>query len=151
VVFVFRPKYLGGTMFLYLPCGRALTYTDLRKEPIKVEDPDTGETETQWKWRYQSGYERKVLWHGILAENITQATAASLLRAALKRGEYDKTAPADIVGHTHDEIVVECDEGRVDETKVWVQDLMEFAPDWAEGLPLVAEISSHWYYTKTEG
>jgi len=150
VSYVFNADYLGGSMFCYLPDGRPLTYADLRREKLKYEDDLTGEIVTEWKMRYQHGYTRTSVWHGILAENITQAVAASLLREALVRLELDWEFLGRTVGHTHDEVITECADDDTDDTRRALLDQMLHVPAWAEGLPLAAEVTDNWYYTKYE-
>lgn len=151
LAFVFMKDYLYGTMFLYLPDGRPLVYPQLRREKVTFED-DFGVEQTEWRIRYQKGYERATLWHGILAENPTQGVAASLLRALLVRLETsaDRPAPAHPVAHTHDEAIIETDaaDGPVAEAVTFLRREMLFVPDWAEGLPLAAEITENWFYSK---
>lgn len=149
VAYVFLPDYLKGTMMCYLPDGRAICYAALRKDKVKREDDVTGEMITEWVLRYQAGYERRKLWHGILAENITQGTAASLLRGTMRRMDADRKQSQWIVGHTHDELITECWETNLDNARVRLKEHMEHVPKWAEGLPLVAEITDNWFYTKT--
>lgn len=144
VSLVYRPDYLYGTVFMIMPDERSLTYPALRRDKVKIEDK-FGDVTEEWKIRYQAGYERKSLWHGILVENATQAVAATLLREALVRC---RGADVPVVGHTHDEIVVECHERLADEAGVWLQNQMELVPKWAEGLPLVAETTTNWFYSK---
>jgi DNA polymerase len=147
VRYIYVPDYLRGTVFCYLPCGRPITYTDVRREKVTFYD-DEGEEQTEWKLRYQKGYERGILWHGILAENITQGSAASILRACLHRLEVRDWSRAWTVGHTHDEIIQETRERDADEAEARLKTEMEVIPDWAAGLPLVAETTQADYYTK---
>ena len=145
VSMVYRPNYLYGTMFVMMPCGRSITYPALKREKVKLED-EFGDTYEEWKIRYQSGYERKSLWHGILCENITQGFAASLLRDVIVRC---RTHPLfDVVGHTHDEVVGECDEPNAEPAAEALTGYMEHVPTWAEGLPLAADTTTSWTYTK---
>jgi len=146
VTFVYRPKYLFGTMFMFLPCGRALTYPALKTDRVVTED-EYGDELVEYKLRYQSGHTRTTMWHGILAENVTQATAASLLRDAIRRCENNNMW-IDLVGHTHDELIAECPEDRADNVKAELTAEMEYVPDWAEGLPLAAETTENWFYSK---
>jgi DNA polymerase len=60
-------------------------------------------------------------------ENATQAVAADILRAALRR-------LPDVVLHVHDEIVQEVPTGRADRQAL--VDVMTTPPKWATGLPL---------------
>lgn len=152
VSYVHDPDYLFGTTFCVLPDGRVLTYAALKREKVTIEDPVTAEERTEWKVRYQKGYERGTIWHGILAENITQASAASLLRDLLVRMEHrrrDGSYPGVTVGHTHDEIITEVPWGYRGIAQSHLKTEMEVVPDWAEGLPLVAEVTENWWYTKT--
>ena len=84
------------------------------------------------------------LWHGLLTENVTQATAASVMRYALRvltaRGFR-------IVGHTHDEVLLEVATtaltGKALQQQVWaaVSSAMTQLPAWGEGLPLAVDIA----------
>jgi len=149
VSLVYRPNYLYGTMFMLMPCGRTITYPALKREKVKIED-EYGDTAEEWKVRYQSGYERKNLWHGTLAENPTQGFAASLLRDVIVRCRHVhiKQPLFDIVGHTHDEVVAECAETDAKAAATALTREMEHVPSWAEGLPLVADTTVSWMYTK---
>lgn len=147
VAYVYHPNYLKGTMLCYLPNARPIAYAALKRDKIRYEDDDTGEMVTEYKLRYQAGYERRSLWHGTLAENVTQGTAASLLRGCLKRLEASEYKA---VGHTHDETIVECDEADAAAARAHLKKEMEFVPTWADGLPLVAEVTDNWFYTKAK-
>lgn len=156
VSYIYDPGYHGGTIFCALPCGRLLTYPHLRFRDIERTDRKTGDTYTQKTLTYRKGYKWGAIWHGILAENPTQASAASILRAKLRRIDDDAERdlrdgfePLAVVrGHTHDEIITECHEDDVDEVKAYVKQVMDEPLDWTDGLPLVSEISTHWTYTK---
>jgi DNA polymerase len=146
LTYMFDDGYMGGTLFCAMPCGRLLSYPGLRMEKFTDIDPDTKAESVEWKLTYSSGYKRKKMWHGILAENPTQGFAASLLRQA-KRTVDDLTDDY-LIGHTHDEIVTDVPEDDVEEWAGDLRTIMETNQPWNEGLPLVAEISSGWYYSK---
>ena len=80
---------------------------------------------------------------GKLTENITQATARDLLAEAIRRMEL---ARLDIVGHVHDEVILEVPKGKytVDD----VCSIMNQNPDWANGLPLASAGYTGNYYFK---
>jgi hypothetical protein len=86
-----------------------------------------------------------------IVHNCTQAVAADLLRAAATRIETNPAlAFMKIRMTTHDEIVCETDEARVEEAKAILRREMLTLPDWAEGLPLNSEESVAHYYTKSK-
>ena len=147
--------YLGDiSVFCFLPDGRPLIYRDVRWERRTITDSKTGEEVEKEQFTFGRGFGRIGLWYGILAENITQATAASVLRRSLAELEFDllPETTARVVAHTHDEIVIECDDtpAAVKEAKAALLDSMTYVPEWAEGLPLAADISDNFYYTKKE-
>jgi DNA polymerase len=87
------------------------------------------------------------LWGGILAENITQAESASLLRWSL-RELVDAGWGECIAGHTHDEIILEVPDAEVAAAAEALEDVMTSGPSWARGLPLAAEIEHGVVYGK---
>ena len=129
-------SYEIGILFIELPSGRRLAYV----RP-KVEKDDNGKTVITYegvgdnkKWLRLETYGAK------LVENITQGIARDLLlhsMAAMK--------DMDIVGHVHDEVIVECDP---DTTVEQICSLMEQTPDWAEGLLLRADGYECEFYMK---
>lgn len=146
VAFYYDASYLRGTLFCALPDGRLLSYPKIRWEKREVEDKKTGELVTRTQLVYTKGYGRAAAWFGKFAENVTQATAGSILRRTLVRLDQF----GDVVAHTHDEIVREIDNGyhvakETERTLLWA---MERNDDWDQGLPLKAEVTENWYYSK---
>ena len=78
-----------------------------------------------------------------IVSNCTQATARDLLAEAMWRMEQ---AGLEIVGHVHDEVIIEAPEGKysVDD----VCEIMNQNPPWAEGLPLASAGYKGKYYFK---
>lgn len=152
VAYAYDPDYLGGSLFCALPCGRLLTYPDCRVRTRKVKDKDTGEEKEVTALWYRKGYGWSALWYGKLAENITQATAGSIMRETLvlldSKPSWVDLMP--IVGHTHDEIVAETydDEGSIAHARKILGDAMLARPTWRETLPLAVEVEDNWWYTK---
>lgn len=101
-----------------LPSGRVITYHDVRRYEIDEKmtmtfaDPRGGRTP---------------LYGGKLTENATQAVARDILAEAMVRLE---DAGHRVVGHVHDELMVEGSELE-EVTKIACEQ-----PDWAKGLPL---------------
>ncbi len=133
---ILRFSYEIGILFIELPSGRRLAYV----RP-KVEKDDNGKTIITYegigdkkKWVRLKTYGAK------LVENITQSVARDLLlhsMAAMK--------DMDIVGHVHDEVIVECNP---DTSVEQVCHLMEQTPEWAEGLLLRADGYECEFYMK---
>ena len=76
------------------------------------------------------------LWGGLLAENISQALARCIFSDMLLRIEQ---AGLDVIFHVHDEVVIEVDKDRADDTLAKVLDIMKTPPSWIPDIPLDAE------------
>ena len=89
---------------------------------------------------YGGKYVETTLWGGKILENVTQAYAAAILRAALRETHFKLTDSNDlnagIIMHTHDEIVVECDEDTVGETSMVLKTAMLSPQDKHTPVPL---------------
>lgn len=150
VSYMYRPDYLGGSLFCRLPDERMLTYPQCRWERKEVEDKD-GNKELKWRLGYRKGHGRADLWYGKLCENVTQATAGSLLRAKLVR--LERALERDrmhVVAHTHDDIVLEVEEGDEAAARDYLKTMMILPEPWSEGLPLKAATQSNWWLTKAD-
>lgn len=123
----------GGSMKIHLPSGRAIHYHNLRYGTYYIEDPKGGKPIRKEGWRYDDPKSPRGIstYGGRLAENVTQAVARDILAAAMVRLHE---RGFDIVGHVHDEILVEGAHD-VDE----ISKIMCEAPEWAKGLPLDGE------------
>jgi DNA polymerase len=120
--------YDGQHLWYALPSGRVLCY------PFAKLEPD-GVTYAKAAWKPAADakeWPRARLWKGLACENITQATANDLLRHSLRQLD-------DVVLHVHDEIVLETD--RPEEMAERLERVMCTPPNWAEGLPLSAEVA----------
>ena len=147
VAYVYDRGYLGGTLICALPCGRPLYYPGIRWEKREIKDRKTGEISERVQLTYVKGYGRAALWYGKAAENVTQAAAGSLLRGKLVQlREFEDWMP--VVAHTHDENVAECDEDAAGEASKVLLGAMTANDDWNQGLPLAAEATINWYYSK---
>lgn len=132
-------QFSANTLWIVLPSGRRLAYIKPKLQPnrfgrMAVTFEGLGANN---KWVRQETYSGKI------TENITQATARDLLAEAMKRLE-DKGF--DIVGHVHDEVILEVPKGSttVDE----VCGIMNQNPAWTEGLPLSSAGYTGNYYFK---
>lgn len=88
VAYIYDPDYHGGTVFCALPDARLLSYPNLKYREVERTDRKTGDVYTQKVLTYRKGYKWGSIWHGILAENPTQAVAASVLRAKLRQLDH---------------------------------------------------------------
>lgn len=146
VRYLFHPQLMKGTLICELPDGRWLVYPQFKHEQVEYEDEETGHTIIRWRTTFVKGFGsgagRVELWYGVLAENITQAVAASMLRIALRR--LDDI----VVLHTHDELVAEVNQRALHATVARIESEMTRLPEWAAGLPLTVSSEHGPYYTK---
>lgn len=139
----------GAPLYCELPSGRFLSYPAPRIEVEETEhDHRDGLSVIKAQWKPRQGEEewpRVDLYGGLLAENATQAAAADILRGALvDLVEYDWP----VVGHTHDELLLEVEKDEVVETMKVLGETMADVPTWATGLPLACEIWTGKRYRK---
>ena len=124
--------YDGLHLWCALPSGRVLCYPLARME----DDGEVSYAKAAWKMAANADeWPRAKLWPGLACENVVQATAACLLRDALRR--IDAIPDMVVVAHVHDEIVVEA--VAKDAALERLLDVMSSPPAWAKGLPLAAE------------
>ena len=151
ISYLYTPEVLLGALWCLLPSGRALCYPGVKRS---LEMTPWGEevyqltaikgnllpkaTEKDWP--------RTKLWKGLLAENATQAVAADILRSALRECVLGQDWP--VIGHTHDEIVMEVTIQSVAEAQKDLKYVMEKPPAWATGLPLAVKMGSGERYGK---
>ncbi len=141
LTYQFLPGLMGGTLICYLPDGRPIVYPKAKISRVEkfgqMQDAIT----------YLNGMGRRSLWDGLQIENGTQATAASILRQTLVRLDVEEK-DAEVVLHTHDEAGGEVSEAKAEGFAGRLQETMERGFNWTDGLPLAAEISTSWFYTK---
>ena len=132
-------QFYANTLWIVLPSGRKLAYIKPKLQPnrfgrmaITFESLNAAN-----KWARGETYSGK------LVENITQATARDLLAEAMWRMEQ---AGLNIVGHVHDEVILEIPENNISVDAVC--NIMNQNPDWADGLPLSSAGYSGRYYFK---
>jgi DNA polymerase len=118
--------YDGQHLWYMLPSGRVLCYPYAR-----FEGEHLTYAKAAWKPAADATeWPRARLWSGLACENVTQASAHDILRAALRQ-------VPDVVLHVHDEIVVETADP--DRAKLELARIMTTPPTWATGLPLAVE------------
>ncbi len=167
VYHVGRCKIWCNASFLVieLPSGRRLLYAAPILKQEEVEDPLGGRA---WKSRYVTyltvrgrSWRRERAWSGLFVENIVQAIANDVLRAAMLRVHDDTmTVPAikayldtlepyartAISLHVHDEIGLDCPKGSYSAERF--MSVIKTKEPWMAGLPIAADIWVHERYGK---
>lgn len=134
------PELMAGTLVCFLPDMRPIVYPKAKVKKVEKFGKDTDAI------TYLNGMGYRALWNGLMVENGTQATAASILRATLTKLEQQE--PDTLVGHTHDEVIGEVPEAMASGFAERLERAMTEGFAWTEGLPLAAEVSTNWFYTK---
>lgn len=129
--------------YLELPDGRRLTYPDIGEE---VVDEDTGKPDPVF-YRHsifskgvRKGQRQRVkLWHGVLAENRTQAAMRSVVfwQAIMMRRDGLR-----IVSKSHDEVIAIARIEEAEEARACMLRWLRTNPEWAAGLPLNGKVAT---------
>lgn len=131
----FHIYYQGGMLFIDLPSGRRLCYVKPRMGVNQFgSDSVTYEGITTGKWTRIESYGPKFV------ENIVQAVSRDILAYAMQTLSH-----CQIVGHVHDELIIECSPG------VSLEELckqMGRTPPWINGLLLRADGYECKFYKK---
>ena len=132
-------QFSANTLWIILPSGRKLAYIKPKLQPNRF-----GRMALTFEGLGANNkWVRGETYSGKLTENITQATARDLLAEAMRRMEL---AGLDIVGHVHDEVILEVPKGSI--TVEDVCNIMNQNPKWADGLPLSSAGYTGAYYFK---
>jgi DNA polymerase len=120
-----------------LPSGRVMHYP--RATLVEgMYGPEIAYLKASWKPKADAKtWPTARLWHGVLAENATQAACADLLRETLLRAEDEGI---EVIGHVHDEIITEATARGAKAQGRKLQRCMLVSPAWAAGFPLKAEV-----------
>jgi DNA polymerase len=167
VYHVARCKIWCNASFLVieLPSSRRLLYAAPILKQEEVEDPLGGK---KWTSRYVTyltvrgrSWRRERAWSGLFVENIVQATANCVLRAAMLRVHDDTlTVPAiaaylqtlepyartAVSLHVHDEIGIDVPKGSYSEERLL--SVLKVKEPWMAGLPVSADTWHHERYGK---
>ncbi len=152
-------------LVIELPSERRLLYASPMLKEELIEDPDGGRA---WKSRYVTystvrgrSWPRERAWSGLFVENIVQAIANDVLRAAMLRVHDDTlTVPAivkyletlepyartAISLHVHDEIGLDVPKGSYSEAR-FLSVIKKLEP-WMVGLPIAADLWTNFRYGK---
>jgi DNA polymerase bacteriophage-type len=159
VYHVARCKIFCNRSFLVieLPSGRRLLYASPRLQTEEIKDPDGGKPWISTYVTYSTvrgrGWMRERAWGGLFVENIVQACANDILRAAMLRvhqdtlsvsaiHQYLQTLPTEartaISLHVHDEVCLDIPKGSYPLERF--RDTLIQRPPWALDLPIAADI-----------
>lgn len=123
----------GNDRRVRLPSGRAISYNRAGQKWVTKTWPD-GSTSRQRQLSFADPKRypgRADTYGGRLVENATQAVARDVLAEALIRLD---AAGLPVVGHVHDEILVDGDDHLDDVVRIMTE-----PTDWSGGLPISAE------------
>jgi DNA polymerase len=124
-------RYESGILFMDLPSGRSLCYVKPRIEKSELTGYSNitydGQDQITKQWGRADTYAGKLL------ENLTQAVARDCLAVALMRLSG---AGYEIVGHVHDEVILEVDAPLAEEVLSCAERIFSTPIPWAPGLPL---------------
>lgn len=126
----------SGILFINLPSGRKLSYV----KPKMGENQFGGESVTYEGTGTAKRWERLESYGPKFVENIVQAISRDILAYSIKQLKDFK-----IVGHAHDEIIIECDQ---DQSLDEIATLMGHAPDWISDINLRADGYECSFYQK---
>lgn len=127
------------TMWCLLPSGRLISYprVTLEYKLNKFNNYSWQITALKGQWLPKKDavdWPRFDLWPGLLAENVTQAAGADILRDCMF--EIHTDGRFNMALDTHDEIVLEVPDAKVEIASEYLKDEMLIVPEWAKGLPL---------------
>ncbi|WP_270440295.1 DNA polymerase [Acidaminococcus provencensis] len=131
-----RFLYQSGMLFIQLPSGRRLSYV----KPRIGENRFGGESVTYEGIGATRKWERLESYGPKFVENIVQGISRDILCYAMQTLRC-----SDIVGHVHDELIIECDR---DVSVDAICEQMGRTPPWAEGLLLRADGYECEFYKK---
>lgn len=135
-------SYIARKDQIVLPSGRVLQYSNAR---YKGEETQSG---VSVKVVFDSDkYDRwgnplpKYLWHGLLIENIAQATARDILAEQMVNvnAELEGTRLGWVMGSVHDELLAALKDNDLETAYAIMEKHMAKAPVWATDLPLANE------------
>ncbi len=125
-----------GMLFITLPSGRKLAYV----KPKMGENKFGGESVTYEGTGTAKRWERLESYGPKFVENIVQAISRDILAYSMRQLSEFK-----IVGHVHDEVIIECDQ---DQDLEEISILMGIAPNWMPDINLRADGYECLFYQK---
>jgi len=135
-------RSVGSDFSMTLPSGRVMKYDKVRCEICIEKDKETGKPKRRSVFTADIGGRRKIIYGGLLTENITQAVARDVFAWHIvnmaRRGWLNLFS-------AHDEAILEVD---ADVSAKDVEQEMSRCPEWIPGLPVAAEAKIVPHYLK---
>ena len=122
-------------MELGLPSGRTLTYRKVAREG----------RDSSCLLSKNGKMLRSKIYGGLLAENITQATARDVFMHQCRKIE---AAGYEIIMRVHDEVVVLVNENTAESDRAAIEAMLTEPPEWCQKMPLGAEANITPVYCK---
>lgn len=126
--------------YVELPDGRRVYYPDVGEEVVD-EEKGTPEPVFYRHLLFSKGpkgkRQRVRLWHGVIAENVTQASMRSVVFWQAKQMRRDGIP---VLGMSHDEVISIAKEDEAQDVAERMLGWLRTPPPWAEGLPLNGEV-----------
>lgn len=138
--------------YLDLPDGRRLTYPDVGEEVVDEErgvpDPVFYRHTIFSKGVPRGKRQRVKLWHGVLAENRTQAAMRSVVfwQAMMMRRDGLR-----VISKSHDEVICLVRDEDANDAAACMLRWLRTPPPWAEGLPLNGKVVIGKRYSECKG
>ncbi len=130
----------GAFLWIQLPSRRLLAYhmPEIVQRPMSWDETDVRPAVAYSGFNsYTHQWERLSMYGGLIAENVTQAIARDIMMAGALRTEAAGFAT---VLKVHDEVLAEAPAEVLELGGLHCfNDLLEVAPEWADGLPIAAE------------
>jgi DNA polymerase len=134
----------GRFLYARLPSGRCLAYFDPR---IVIGETPWKEKKSQLSYMAVNSvtrkWERERTYGGKIAENLTQAVARDLMAYSMK---YAELMGYEGLLSVHDELITEILDSK--SCRLDFEKVMTTKPEWADGLPIKAEVWSGERYSK---
>lgn len=135
-------RSVGSDFTMVLPSGRVMKYDQVRCEVRIEKDKETGKPKRRSVYTADIGGRRKIIYGGLLTENVTQGVARDVFAWHLvnmdHRGWWNLFS-------AHDEAILEVDDGVSAKD---VEQEMGRCPEWIAGLPIAADAKDVPHYLK---
>jgi DNA polymerase len=132
--------YVARKGEIVLPDGWVLRYPNVRKARGKDGEPELNQFgQEQWLFTRRYGGESKALYRGIVANNVTQASATRIIMAQAYR--LKERYGLDWIAQVHDEFSFLVPLSELEEQCFQIETCMRWRPAWAQETPIDCELT----------